>query len=143
MPTPSDITYTRTYSEVVEFVDQSRQAKIDGVHNINFNTDLSLDLQPEKGMVIPKLRILMERRDGKFVIKLIVKCHFKVNMYARLPGNEEYMGLPEEIYRAMFRETWDYARDFLQSRDTPIVQSPLPEMPANIMEGGLPPISLN
>ena len=143
MPTPSDITYTRTYSEVVEFVDQSRQAEIDGVRNINFNTDLSLDLQPEKGRVIPKLRILMERRDGKFVIKLIVKCYFKVNMYARLPGNEEYMGLPEEIYFAMFRETWDYARDFLQSRDTPIAQSPLPEMPSNIMEGGLPPISLN
>jgi hypothetical protein len=39
---------------------------------------------------------------------------------------EEYMGLPEEIYRDMFREAWDYARDFLRSRDTPIAQSPLP-----------------
>ena len=107
------------------------------------NTNITLDMQPEKGIVIPKLRWIIERCDGKFVIKLVVKCHFKVNMYARMKGMEEYMGLPEEIYRAMFRETWDYARDFLRSRDTPIAQSPLPEMPANIMEGGFPPISLN
>jgi hypothetical protein len=143
MPTPSDTTYSRTYSEVVEFVDQSRQAEIDGMLRGMLNTNITLDMQPEKGIVIPKLRWIIERCDGKFVIKLVVKCHFKVNMYARMKGMEEYMGLPEEIYRAMFRETWDYARDFLRSRDTPIAQSPLPEMPANIMEGGFPPISLN
>jgi hypothetical protein len=143
MPIPSDVTYTRTHSEVVEFVDQSRQAQIDGVRGVRIETNISLDMQPDKGMVIPKIRFILERPDGKFVIKLVVKCHFKVSMYARMKGMEEYMGLPEEIYRAMFRETWDYARDFLRSRDTPIAQSPIPEMPANIMEGGLPPISMN
>jgi hypothetical protein len=143
MPNLSDITYTRSHSEVVEFVDQSRQAMINGLRGMHFNTNLSFDMKPEQGMIIPKLRLLMERPDGKIVAKLIVRCHFKVNLYAKFDGNDEFMGLPEEMYKAMSREVWNYARGFLKSRETPIAQAPLPEMPDSIFDEGLPPISLN
>jgi len=144
MPNIEGVDYENTRSEIVEFVDQSRKAKSDGIRGVNFNTNLSFDLQPDKGLIIPKLRFIMERPDGGFVIKLVVRLHFKVSKYARLEGMKDEMGLPEQLCLTMARETWDYARSFLASRDTPIAQAPIPEMPPNIFEvGSLPPISVN